>query len=241
MILITVKTPKNKTYTTKSGLKIELEYKPFVEDRKGLGMWDLHEVDAFINGKNVGYVKISYVPKERAPDIFEFSKIAGQHSIAKAYKSKDERKLAIEISRYFDMSVINNLHSWEKGTWEDKWSSSPPPPDDMEKWWGDTIEKMKKVYVDRTRQFYKDFIRYWVDKPLIDFINVEKEYRRKGIAVILYLAAAKWMNMNGLRLYASGTQSDSAKASWEYLKKHHGVKSVGSTYGRKKITRFYFG
>lgn len=237
-----MKTPKDKSYTTKSGLNIELKYKPFVEDRRGLdSMWDLHEIVALINGEEVGYVRASYVPKERAPNIFEFASIQGQHSISRAYKSGDERKLAKEISHYYDMSVINNLHSWERETWKHEWSSSPTPPENMDKWWEETIDRMKKLYVDRSKQYYNDFIRYWVDKPLIDFINVERNFQRKGIGVVLYLSIAKWMNMNGMRLYASGTQSDSAKASWEYLKKHHDVKSVKSTYGRKRITRFYIG
>lgn len=237
-----MKTPKDKSYTTKSGLDIELKYKPFVEDRKGLNsMWDLHEITALIDGEEVGYVRVSYVPKERSPNIFEFASIQGQHSISRAYKSGDERKLATEISRYYDMSVINNLYSWERGTWKHEWSSSPPPPENMDKWWEETIDRMKKLYVDRTKQYYNDFIRYWVNKPLIDFINVEREFQRKGIGVVLYLAAGKWMNMNGMRLYASGTQSNSAKSSWEYLKKHHDVKSVKTTHGRKRITRFYIG
>ena len=50
-------------YTTKDGLPITFEDLPFNEEnRRG---WVFHKINATINGEQAGYIKLSYIPKEK--------------------------------------------------------------------------------------------------------------------------------------------------------------------------------
>lgn len=80
---------------------------------------------------------------------------------------------------------------------------------------------------------FKKFYDYHVDKPFVDYINVftgsdfnknklddgNRDWRRQRIATALYIKAAKYLKDKGLKLHASGLQSDEAKAAWAHLEK----------------------
>lgn len=89
------------------------------------------------------------------------------------------------------------------------------------------------------RQF-KQFLHYYVDKPIVDYIRVEPEYRRQGIGTALYRAAQKWLHDRGMKLYASGLQSDEAKAAWKNMRKQWPVKAERGTMNRRRYRRRYF-
>lgn len=89
------------------------------------------------------------------------------------------------------------------------------------------VQEYEQEYGDEFREFEEQF----VDKPLVDFIYVDDNLRRKGIGIALYEAAAKYLAKMGLRLYASYLQHDNAVAAWQWLKNNAGAK-IGTDNGR---------
>lgn len=89
------------------------------------------------------------------------------------------------------------------------------------------ILEYEQEYGDEFREFEEQS----VDKPLVDFIFVEDDMRRKGIGIALYEEAARYLAKMGLRLYASYLQHDNAIAAWQWLKNNAGAK-VGTENGR---------
>jgi hypothetical protein len=87
------------------------------------------------------------------------------------------------------------------------------------------LEKVKNKYQSRM----ENFKNFHVDKPIVDYIRVFDNHRRQRIAIALYEYGAKWMAKKGMKLYASGIQSDEAQAAWEWLKKNR-----GANIGREK-------
>lgn len=88
---------------------------------------------------------------------------------------------------------------------------------------------------------FQDFKAFHIDKPLVDYIRVDEDYQRRRIGIALYQYGAKWLAGKGMKLYASGLQSDKAKAAWEWLKKNRGAK-IGTEdmmYAGKKKTRTF--
>jgi hypothetical protein len=66
-----------------------------------------------------------------------------------------------------------------------------------------------------------------VNKPIVDYINVNEDYRRTGIGTALYFAGANWMRNIGMQLYASSIQSDEARSVWSKFKNKGYVNSDG--------------
>lgn len=64
---------------------------------------------------------------------------------------------------------------------------------------------------------YKQSYDFLVDKPTVGYILVDEKFKRRGIGTQLYFEAAKWCQSKGLRLYASGIQSESAQAVWRHM------------------------
>jgi hypothetical protein len=62
------------------------------------------------------------------------------------------------------------------------------------------------------------------DKPFVDFIRVDDEYKRQGIGEAMYLEGSKWMKEKGMQLRSSTLQSPEAQASWQNLKRKYDVK-----------------
>lgn len=63
----------------------------------------------------------------------------------------------------------------------------------------------------------EEFRRFHVDKPVVDYVKVQPEYRRQGVATEMYEHMARWLAKRGLRLYASGIQRDGVKKLWAKL------------------------
>lgn len=74
---------------------------------------------------------------------------------------------------------------------------------------------------ERYEHQFEKFKEFHYDKPLVDYIRVYEPHRRKRIGAALYEKAARWLaETKGLKLYASGIQSNEAKAAWQWLQKN---------------------
>jgi GNAT superfamily N-acetyltransferase len=79
------------------------------------------------------------------------------------------------------------------------------------------IAELESEVEKKYRNEFRKFRAFHVDKPLVDFISVEPEFRRNRIGEALYREAAKWMAERGMKLHASGVQSKDAEASWQSM------------------------
>ncbi len=193
---------------TKTGEPIEIRTTEDSEGDKNRG-WTVHKFEAVIDGETAGYLKVSYIPEERFKrhykNIFDYiDKITGK-AIPKDYS---DRKKALNTLAY-------SILGWPG---LDRLEPSLEELDDEDL---DRIEKdISKEAVKKHWKAFEEFKDHWVDKPVVDFIFVETGHRRKRIAVALYEFAAKWLAQRGMKLHASGLQSDNAMAAWEWLGKN---------------------
>lgn len=210
-------------YKTKKKQEITFSVETDIEgDNRG---WIVHKITAYVGSKEVGYVKMEYIPEERYkqyyPTIVNYvSQIAGTHILPigkghlhwKELETEDLRK-SVKTAYW---AVLHKDYSMDQ-------EFKKLPREDLEKMMQDVILPIKKRYGKQ----YKEFVDHHVGKPFIAYIHVEKDVRRQRIGIALYLTAAKWLKKQGLRLYASVSQTEEAQGAWKYLEKHYNVKKDG--------------
>jgi GNAT superfamily N-acetyltransferase len=206
-------------------------------DRMDRG-WALHKIEAYVGGKEAGYIKISYIPranfeKEYASIIQYVDKITGTgFGIPKIYRRGGEY-----VSDYFDQLPLEVQVKALDVEWPYYFDRNKKPEEHTEK----ELLNLKRKFFERIEKKYgaqfRDFESYMVDKPIVDYINVEKPFQRQRIGAALYEYAARWLAKKGYKLYASGLQTPKAKASWQWMKKDKGSQ-IGSEkdmwYGDEK-------
>jgi len=184
---------------------------PDSEGDKNRG-WRVDKLEAFINGEQVGYINMSWIPKERFnrefPTILDYlGKIKGKGDFIQKYSRYNLSEPLGRIKAMLD--DIDYTHTKSKNPTLD---TMPP----------NKVVAMEKRFIkDYEKKFGKEFSEFkehWMDKPLVDYIHVEDGWRRKGIAISLYEEGAKYLASIGLKLYASSLQQPGAKAAWEWLK-----------------------
>ena len=222
-------------YKTKDDKEVEFVIK---EDSEGdeNRAWIVHKIDAFVDSVNVGYIKISYIPKERFkehyPTIFSYeSKIEGNLILPFEYESIHYKELSLDNLRYMVERLGHDYNSWgfianydsknEKYYIHDKYIS-----DMNRKTLLSYIEKAVKSRKGKESQkHFKKFFNFHVNKPIVDYIRVydgldglkqiHKSYQRLGIGTALYLKASEFLNSKGLVLRASDIQQDKAQRAWK--------------------------
>lgn len=158
--------------------------------------WIVNQVSAMLDNEQVGYLKISYIPKKKCkeywPDIWTFAEKELGYCWLENLKTTEQR--------YKYMSDC-----WLCG--KDYTTKS---------------EKLKSInrWVSKYEKQYKHLTSYLVDKPGVNFISVRENFQRQGIGKALYVRGAEELAKDGFVLYASGLQSKSAQACWEYMELH---------------------
>lgn len=204
-------------YRTKDGQDIEMVRVDDAEGDNNRG-WRVDEVHAKIDGKKVGYIKLSYIPHERFhryyPTIFNFlDQIKGQNNLPYEKRAQHYKEFTDEERRKMLKSLLfsNRLVRWGQ---EDE-AVKNLSDDEVLQQIRDIEEKFNNGHHGREFRKFKNFQK---DKPLVDFIRVEDDWRRQRIGNALYREAATWMKEKGMEVYASGLQTDDAKASWKHMK-----------------------
>ena len=87
------------------------------------------------------------------------------------------------------------------------------------------------------RQF-EDFKKFYKGKPLVDYIRVKPDFQRKRIGTALYEKAARWLAKKGLKLYASGLQSQEAQAAWDRMRREK-ASNIGTEKHSKETERTF--
>jgi len=178
---------------TKSGLPLKFDVKKKHIDGKG---FDIYIFTCKINGqgKDVGYLKVGVLQKEKWEEMFGDNvwkfrrKWMGHHEIPdEIINLPTEEQRKKAIIEY-----IPTIWSWQ----------------DPESYYKNEFNKANKRF-----QFQKE---HWVEKPHVDYIQVEEGFRRNHIGIQLYKFAANFLNKKfGYKLYRSDLLSDNAKAFHE--------------------------
>lgn len=227
---------------TKTGQKVNFKISQD-SDPATKPAWRVDEISAFIDGERVGYIKLSWIPEERFKEIYPSiinwaSEERGYHFMKEGERwpeASPQRKAEILNSVLDRMRIkisskskigkeINDFREkYYKG-----WMTDVPKdiPEDISTKYLKALEKMAlKSKVGEEFQRFKEF---FVDKPIVDYIRVfdpmdtkgtGKDYRRQGIGRLLYRKAGEYLDSLGLKLHASGLQSDEAKAAWADLER----------------------
>lgn len=193
-----------RVWKTRHGQPIEMRWEEdILDENRG---WITHRMQALIDGQEAGYLKTSYIPSCNVaryyPDITHYlAQIRGEWSLV----SEDpiERLIAMSYKVELWRNVLKR---------EDVLTMSLQERAER------SITYMQKLEEEYGEDF-NDFLNYYVDKPYVDYINVEIEFQRRGIGLALYESTAYKLAEKGLRLYGSTLQSDPAKAAWERMTK----------------------
>lgn len=77
--------------------------------------------------------------------------------------------------------------------------------------------QFKKSLKDLERKIgesYQGFKDYHLEKPEVHYVDIKEEYRREGIATMLYDIGVELLGKNGYKLYQSTTQTTEAELFW---------------------------
>lgn len=164
----------------------------------------------------LGYITISYMKedtfKEMFPTIKHWMMYQKCHDInvVKSFfnSSVGKKDRLLNSRKYYEIS--NRLYDKE---------------DEEETSYDEIYDKYMELLTIQSRQkenkikFEQDFINK--TKPLPDFSRVHCDFQRQHIAVQMYVAFAKEISKDNLKLYSSDNQSDDAKKLWKYIEKRY--------------------
>jgi len=211
---------------TKDGLRVDLEYHDQAPgDTMGLEKAIVcHQVDALIDGEVVGYLKISYLDSNLVPTAFptiwHYARQAGW-----CFDINDLSSTWYQChwhAQRIPQSLRGVLPSWLR-------LQHYMAPDDATMQADlDALEREPIGPRHLTiHEQYEDWSKTILDRPWVDYIRVQELWQRRGVGTLLYEAGARWMATKGFPLWASGTRSDEARATWENMEKE----------GRLPVTR----
>lgn len=194
-------------------------------------------ISAYNDIQEVGYLKISYMPRKNwntfFPGILNFVVYLGHRFFPSEYATTPWKKIPIEVLRkhlvHGRLHIENHVSSAEQRRMETL------TDDQVYQEW-ENLEKIAKTkYGKRMREYQQ----YFVDKPFVDFIRVHPEFQRQKIGSALYKAGYEWMKSKGMKLRASGTQSDQASQAWTDMEKAGYVEKEPAQWANKNIERRY--
>ncbi len=202
--------------------KIVLEYRNVLGDPNSL--WGLDAIRALVDGQEVGELRISYVPSARIgnwrEDVFSFLADRGQMydmKVPKDFHNASTRELAVAMH-----AIQRKKEGWKAAEDSDWYSKSR-----NEILQG--FEHYREQLTQEMKPYMEDFIDIYIDKPMVDYIQVHPDFRRQGIAYTLYKAGAEWMQERNLSLHDGLTQSPEAQMCWKYMEQRGLVEVMGET------------
>lgn len=199
---------KIKHANTKFG-KIEFKYFPNYETTGLNKDWVGDKVVASLNGQEIGYLKIRYIPMDRMeksystifPYIAEYSSWYG---IGEAFEKNDLSGLVAALGKYVHDVELNKMRVVDIKNQDSLWLKNK------------LAQLIKNIPKGMVKE-YKKFKAHWADAPLVDFINVDDKFKGGGVGFGLYMAGAMWLADKNMCLHASSLQSVEAKKSWDNM------------------------
>lgn len=212
---------------TKSGKEIRFELDTDPENNLD-SYFDLHKITAFIGKTEVGYIKASWFKQE------EFEPGG---SLETVLKFASNYKNNLRIRKYLDTGSLRESMSGLSASYL-SWDVH------CEVDWENESEDVLKDYFEKVksridREYKQDFeqTKNRANKPIVDYIHVDEDFRRQGIGTALYKAMAVHLGKLGMMLFASGCQTEKAEMAWENNKKIFPIVQVEEPYYNNTITR----
>lgn len=160
-------------------------------------------------GEQVGYLAISFAHAETLAKYHENPFMFADHHMGACLGFDDGQiptmeNLWVEAHRH-----MSTLPASLKGKPLALWNLNVAlAPQDMSMLLADL--EVLKVEIRTKLQRWENYFKV----PFVAFASVDREYRRQGIATVMYEVAAKQLAKTGRVLRASGTQSVDAKGLW---------------------------
>lgn len=204
-------------YRISDGIAIHFEK---IEDsenyRKINNQWIVHKLVAKVKNKEVGYLKLSYIPKIRFeeiyPSILNFISERGIHCFPIGKENVHPMDLLPDEQR----KIVNRLYLSRMRIFGEMSPHEDSTDSEIQEILREILSpKNKSKNLKKEFQKFHEFRDFHVDKPLVDFIRVEEDFRGKKIALALYLEGSKWMKAKGLNVHMSGVHcSDRPTKIW---------------------------
>lgn len=217
-----MKIPDQNAINIENGTLINFEVNTFIK-APASSNWTYHDIKAFDNGKEVGFLTIAYISEEnkneKAKDIINY--LINKGNLDHENKNLNISTITMDDIINFNKNVINVKNMDEENI----------------------LSFFKLQLKINHSEYYNNHLSYHYLKPEVHYVDVNEEYRRKGIGRELYKIAIDLCNLNGMNLYQSTTQSEDAVLIWDRMKKD--FKNCNSyeykNYNKETKNRFYFG
>ena len=133
--------------------RIEFRYTEGFSDRGNGDEWILNKVDALLDGKEIGYLKINYIPKSifstKFRDILSFIVVQhGAYDLKKAMESGDTKEIIKKMSQLSSTYPTVDDILIKKGDVEDL------------KWWKKKYEELLEELNKKYGREFKGFVDY---------------------------------------------------------------------------------
>ena len=213
---------ENKIIKTSKNIPLRLKIEQSFDS--GSNRWEYFNIEATHadNEERVGFLKLAILSKDN------FEKYFGD--ILKFADSAKGMRLNVT-----DEPEVDKAYFKRRGMNVEKQKNDPKTQDGKKEiiraltWNGSELIKTLKDEKEVNKQFknsvdslerkigdsYKMFIDYHLEKPEVHYVSVEDNYKRKGVASMLYDVAVDLVNENGYKLFQSTTQTPEAEALWE--------------------------
>jgi GNAT superfamily N-acetyltransferase len=165
-------------------------------------------IEVYLDDKKIGYIKVDYIPKANFDrfynNIFKYLyKIAGRTWLWPFFDGGSWED--VKNASLFHM--LDHLEGWTK-------ACNSGYKDYTKEQVIEVTKRYQKFALQQYGREYRKFKKFHVDNPFVSYVSVDEPYRRFGIGSILYKKMYEYLNAKGMKLYASGLQSDYAKKVW---------------------------
>jgi GNAT superfamily N-acetyltransferase len=230
---------ENKTILEKIHTGLTFNYKEDIENNsRG---WRTDIVTAHEGDDEVGYIKVTYIPKDVFgkfyPTILNWFDVAkGHHVLPYQYRQTDWKKIPLDELKKNIASAYHNAHEGRSSHVWEKLKNMEETANDQQVM--DFYDNLEKVIEKRHGEDFRDFKSYWIDKPMVQYIQSDRP--KQGIGTALYRAAHDWLKRRGMKLYASDLQTKEAQAVWNSMAKKYKLGIENYKHQGKKLSRPYF-
>lgn len=229
-------------FYSKSGNEIKFNYKGEIESQitDNVDGWKTYKMEAIIDNNLVGFINVSNI------NSFDFDSKYSILNYLELYKGWDlnldieKRKLkAIELGlkesdeSIFILSEINLLKRLSKYIY--KFNSNKFDFYNEIGCLSSVKNEMMNFIYEKYGKEYSFFKDETINKSIVEYIEVDKNFRDDGIGKCLYQAAGLWCSYNNLNLHSSYNQSESATITWSKMKENKKI-----PIKLNNLTNFYF-
>lgn len=208
---------QDSTFHNNNGQEIVFEFDfNYEKNSRFKSLWSVHKLTAFIDDNPVGYITVSYIPEATWNDIVESKPlhpalVASEHiggnslGIRGAQSFPSEHSILQKLSLSVAYSMNSVFTKENVGTRE----------------YNEAKEFVLNRSIRKYKESYQNSYDFHVEKPMVDYINTNDEYKRQGIGHALYYAMALIVAENGYRMRSSGLKTKDGSAHFKAFSRNY--------------------